>query len=592
MERIIHSIVPAIEEFLKIPCKDLALLIYGPWGCGKTFFLRHLFKEEWNGKKTIFISLKGISALEDISQEIFLQIAMCKLPKNEKLSKYLSRFPILKMLENIDIPYLKTSGLVQCLDKSVISGVDLTKYIFIFDDLERLSTNIDYKDVLFYIHSLLLEGRSSNVIVVTDKAHLFEETDTSSEQYSQVSNKVFYREIPFTQNIKDIFADYLKKRYPALEVSLYKTLLTASVLEKIFIENTTQNLRYYNQFFDAFFAIWPYFDKIDFPSNEIRQDVLNELWIILWYEYIFLQVTPPSSKAEFMYPFERFSIFPPKYRFVHQFCENGILNVHQLQQEISERLVYYTQREPIGEALNRLNHFDNYSYDEIIEALKSVVQEYPKLNDIDLLFDIYSCLSFLREVGFIPGQEYSKIVSSLRLHIRQVVLASSDGNLLSQSSGHLLCRVNKEIQDFWTQLYKDHKKFLEEKYIKLFLQSDFDNPELLHYCESATPQQKEKLWKQLYENRVHLARQGKLIDLVRFMLHKMPNTILKTKEVDPFIQAYLSEASSPCEIEVLRRWVLRFVAGWGTSCYKKYAAKLKRRSLSLVNQYNKQKKLY
>ncbi|WP_432634125.1 P-loop NTPase fold protein [Candidatus Avelusimicrobium sp.] len=51
MERIIHPIVPAIEEFLKIPCKDLALLIYGPWGCGKTFFLDIYLKKNGMGKK-------------------------------------------------------------------------------------------------------------------------------------------------------------------------------------------------------------------------------------------------------------------------------------------------------------------------------------------------------------------------------------------------------------------------------------------------------------------------------------------------------------------------------------------------------------
>ena len=53
-----HPILPAIEEFLKIPCKDLALLIDGEWGSGKTFFLRNLFKEEWHGKKIIYISLQ------------------------------------------------------------------------------------------------------------------------------------------------------------------------------------------------------------------------------------------------------------------------------------------------------------------------------------------------------------------------------------------------------------------------------------------------------------------------------------------------------------------------------------------------------
>lgn len=588
MEKITHPIVPAIEEFLKIPYKDLALLISGPWGCGKTFFLKNLFKEEWNGKKIIYISLKSFSSLEDISQEIFLQIAMCKLPKNEKISKYLSKFPILKVLKNIDIPYLNTSGLVHCLDKSVVSGIDSEKYIFIFDDLERLSTNLNYRDVLFYIHNLLLEGRSANVIVVTDKDQLFKQFNILPEQYQHVSNKVFYRELSFEQHIQDIFADYLKVRYNKVEKFLYEFLLKTSILQEIFSEDTTRNLRYYNQFFDALVAIWPYFKKTHFFSEEIKQNILNELLVRLWYEYIFLQVTPPSSETAFLYPFTRFSIYPCEYSFVHQFREKGLLNEQQLAQELSGRVRYYIQRAPISEDLNLLNHFSEYSYSQMVSALKSVLKKYPELNDIDLLIDIYACISFLQQVGIITRKIYSKIISSLRKHIKRIVLTSSADDLLSRNNNHLLCRSDKEIQKFWTQLRNEHQKYLEKKYVKLFLQADFNNFELLHYCESATPQQAENLWRQLHTNRALLARRGKLVDCVRFMLKKMPQIIIKEKEATSFIQTYLSKVDTPCEIELLRYWILRFVTQWGTLCYKQYASKLRRRSLYLVKKYNKQ----
>lgn len=54
-----NPIIPALEEFLNIPYKDLALLIYGPWGCGKTYFLRHFLGKEWQNKNVVYCSLSG-----------------------------------------------------------------------------------------------------------------------------------------------------------------------------------------------------------------------------------------------------------------------------------------------------------------------------------------------------------------------------------------------------------------------------------------------------------------------------------------------------------------------------------------------------
>ena len=590
MQKINHPILPALEEFLRIPCKDLALLIDGPWGCGKTFFLRHLFKKEWQGKKIIYISLKGISSLEDIAQKISLQIAMCKLPEQEKISKYLSKFPILKALQNIDIPYLNTSGLVQCLDESIIAGSDFMKYIFIFDDLERLPNHIAYENCLFYIHSLLLEDRFANVIVVTDKKHLITD-DASSEKYKQVANKVFYRELPFRQNIKDIFSEYLHTRYPNISQDLSANLLKSTAMQDIFQKNTTQNLRYYNQFFDALLAVYTYFAKISFPMDEIRHNILEELLVKLWHEYIFLKVTPPSSEIEFIYPFTDFSVFPYEYSFVHQFCVEGILNVHQMQEEISKRLIYYIQRVPIDESLSKLNHFADYPYKEVKEALDSILSVYLSLSDIDLLLDIYRCFVFLQNVGLINNTQYRKLVSRLRSYIRKMVFKKLDVNLLNRSQvSHLLYSADKEIYDFWNGLYNEYQKHLEQYYINLFLKRNFANSDLLQYCESATPQQRNALWEALFVNRNKLVKKGKFAGFVRFMIKHLKYLDVKHREAEIFIKICLTRSELPSEVESLRQWILQFIAKWNSANYKKYAAMLRKRNLILLRRMEKQKK--
>jgi hypothetical protein len=48
---------------------------------------------------------------------------------------------------------------------------DFSSYLFIFDDLERLPEKFSYADVLFYVHSLLLESKNANVIFIADTSN-------------------------------------------------------------------------------------------------------------------------------------------------------------------------------------------------------------------------------------------------------------------------------------------------------------------------------------------------------------------------------------------------------------------------------------
>ena len=584
-----HPILPVLEGFIKIPCKELALLINGPWGSGKTFFLKHFLKNEWDGKKTIYISLKGVVSLEDIARKVSLQIIMCKLPEKGFISKWFSKISSLKPLKNMDLPYFNVSGFAQSLDEVIIARADLLKYIFVFDDLERLPSHITYKGVLFYIHNLLLENHAANVIVVTDKEHLFDDKNKEAvEEYREVASKVFYREVPFSQNIRDIFANYLEIRYPDFSDSLSKMLLTSKAIEEIFEENKTSNLRYYNQMFDALYVIWPHFNSIHFPSEEIKQNILNELLLWLWNEYISLQLNSSIPEEERLYPFSGFSVLPHEYKFIHQFCVEGQLNVQKLQQEISERLVYYTQRLPIKEDLDCLNHFSEYSSDEICRARDHIMDLCETLDDIDLLIDIYRCFIFLDEVGLINGKKYLRFSTKLENHIRKVVFSLPKLSPFPVDKiQHMPYGSNQKLISFLKRLEAEYQKYLENNLISCFLSSDFSNPALLQYCEFCTLQKATELWKQLFLNRDKLAQQGKLLGFVRFMLKNLRNARVSENEADTFIETYLSKAQSLSEIEYLRYWILKFVAEWGTPCYKKYAVNLREHTQNLIREWDK-----
>lgn len=72
-----EDLVESILDYVKADYTDYAIMINGEWGSGKTHFgitkLEKIDSMKFNGKqyKTIYMSLYGISNLEDISKKDF-----------------------------------------------------------------------------------------------------------------------------------------------------------------------------------------------------------------------------------------------------------------------------------------------------------------------------------------------------------------------------------------------------------------------------------------------------------------------------------------------------------------------------------------
>ena len=74
------DLVESILDYIRADYTDYAIMINGEWGSGKTYFWNHKIRNkieamQINGKKytTIYMSLYGISNLEEISKKIFIE---------------------------------------------------------------------------------------------------------------------------------------------------------------------------------------------------------------------------------------------------------------------------------------------------------------------------------------------------------------------------------------------------------------------------------------------------------------------------------------------------------------------------------------
>ena len=169
-----EDLVESILDYVRADYTDYAIMINGEWGSGKTYFWNNKVRNKieslsLNGKKytTIYMSLYGISNLEDISKKIFIETTQL-MDKN--LKKYMDSH------EESRIPeYAKTGlnmanffGVTQNSDKIDYSSFFATDdKVLCFDDLER--ANVDVIDILGYINNFVEHDHIKTIIICNEK---------------------------------------------------------------------------------------------------------------------------------------------------------------------------------------------------------------------------------------------------------------------------------------------------------------------------------------------------------------------------------------------------------------------------------------
>ena len=169
-----EDLVESILDYVRAEYTDYAIMINGEWGSGKTYFWNNKIRKridgmQFNGRQytTIYMSLYGISNLEDISKKIFIETTQL-MDKN--LKKYMNSS------EHGTIPeYAKTGldmanffGVTQNGDK-----IDYEKFfstddkVLCFDDLER--ANVDVIDILGYINNFVEHDHIKTIIICNEK---------------------------------------------------------------------------------------------------------------------------------------------------------------------------------------------------------------------------------------------------------------------------------------------------------------------------------------------------------------------------------------------------------------------------------------
>lgn len=203
---------------------SFAVALTGEWGIGKTRFWNDFYKENHTDlgvSKYSYVSLFGIDSIDALKFEIALS-THDTTQKKDYLTGLKGIFK--KGLDAIDLPKLEGTGVTLSLGKGLISSA-ITSLIgdtlICIDDIERLSKNIDIKDMMGLVNHLSLEKNCKVVVILHEgkadkdfreyKEKVFDEVLTLDNSLSIIkeiiiNNELFpiYENFYQTMNIKNI----------------------------------------------------------------------------------------------------------------------------------------------------------------------------------------------------------------------------------------------------------------------------------------------------------------------------------------------------------------------------------------------------
>lgn len=252
-----ENLVDGILNYLEIESSG-ALMVTGPWGCGKSYFFEHFLFEKLKAKnfKPLRVSLFGLSSLSDLSKNVVCEYAQY-LTDNKKWEKIVGGMVrLIKGMRMIKVPvvsdYIDLKGIFgegKALYKLLSDDV-----VVCLDDLERAIEKYDINDLLGVINELV-ENQHLKVIVIANKEYIdkqqWSRNDSAASSHDVFYEKVIEKVLHFTPDIVGVFETLNhsdgKEESDAFEKFMNKECIKNSVSPKlansVSLQHQKENIR-------------------------------------------------------------------------------------------------------------------------------------------------------------------------------------------------------------------------------------------------------------------------------------------------------------------------------------------------------------
>lgn len=390
MDNLIETINNYIHEE-----NQYALQIDGEWGTGKTYFIKNtIIKDlcEDPDYHSLYFSVYGYNNLPELKQDLFNKI-LSEISKNQKILSSINSISKRFSKLSKSLGYTKFSSIslisdwiVEASSNAGMKKVTTEPLIIFIDDLERISKNIDLKDLLGFILNELLEKLRCKVIILSNSSEI-----KNFDDFKKIKEKVINRTIKFTYDISTIEQQILKKSNNLfIQENSYWIKNIIEIYQKT-EDNSGVNLRTLFSVIESFNFIESNLrDDIDaLETDELKLNIKKSLFLnifVITREYKLGTLTEENIK-------QLKRLINTKY--FYSFNENKSENIAELiidkyhnKYEIFDNYVFYSESICSYILLGYFNGTDYVSaWKNVISNVSTEISNLDKMNDFRRLND-------------------------------------------------------------------------------------------------------------------------------------------------------------------------------------------------------------
>ena len=175
-----EELLSEIKYYIENKFYNYAVMIDGAWGSGKTYFVNQVLLPELKKetKKSIYISLYGVSNIDELSKKIYIKFLL--KDKSDRINSTLlsGATEALDVVSSLISPFIGKYGDIEIKEKKIQNLVQkfvpIKDCILIFDDLERC--NCPMREILGYINGFV-EQAGMKVLIIANQNELRQKMD-------------------------------------------------------------------------------------------------------------------------------------------------------------------------------------------------------------------------------------------------------------------------------------------------------------------------------------------------------------------------------------------------------------------------------
>ena len=443
-------VVELLDYYVKLPIPpEYAILLKGKWGSGKTWFIKNYIEDKKSDDlKFLYISLYGVSSTSDIDGIFFRELHPFLASKGVALTSKIFK-GLVKTTIKVDLDGDEND------DASIRSEItefdlsehlnDASKYVIVFDDLERTSVNTNL--VLGYMNQFV-EHQGQKIIILANEEEIdgFKEEDSN---YHKIKEKVIGKTVEVVSDAKGAYSHFISGLGDKAKKALEER---TEHIYNIYTCAGYNNLRHLKQ------TVWE-FERIcsELPVESLEnEEFVNHLSMVLFaLSFEIKSGKIKANKIDKYFGLDTFGILNDKLddavkekkdllkkyvglssenllfsnEFWHDFFDKGYVNKKIIDSELPQTHYF---RDVHSENWERLWNFYLLDEEEFNYTLKNVEDEIDQFQIIhkSKIKHVYGLLLQFAEIG-IYRKTKPEIIESGKSYIDQVI---SNGNLVIEEN--------------------------------------------------------------------------------------------------------------------------------------------------------------